>query len=82
MLEKAAEILKKDQGIRLETLTNREKAMVIDALRDRYLLKELLEVFHMAKSRKRPVISASSPMADTSFTSKTKEISPSAPISN
>ena len=48
--EKAAEILKKDQGIRLETLTNREKAMVIDALRDRYLLKELLEVFHMAKS--------------------------------
>ena len=50
VLEKAAEILKKDQGIRLETLTNREKAMVIDALRDRYLLKELLEVFHMAKS--------------------------------
>ena len=50
VLEKAAEILKKDQGIRLETLTNREKAMVIDALRGRYLLKELLEVFHMAKS--------------------------------
>lgn len=50
VLEKAAEILKKDQGIRLETITNREKAMVIDALRDRYLLKELLEVFHMAKS--------------------------------
>ena len=50
VLEKAAEILKKDQGIRLDTLTNREKAMVIDALRDRYLLKELLEVFHMAKS--------------------------------
>ena len=50
VLEKAAEILKKDQGIRLENLTNREKAMVIDALRYKYLLKELLEVFHMAKS--------------------------------
>ena len=50
VLEKAAEILKKDQGIRLETLTNREKAMVIDALRGKYLLKELLAVFHMAKS--------------------------------
>ena len=50
VLEKAAEILKKDQGIRLQDLTNREKAMVIDALRDKYSLKELLEMFHMAKS--------------------------------
>lgn len=50
ILEKATEILKKDQGIRLDILKNREKAMVIDALREKYLLKELLEVFHMAKS--------------------------------
>ena len=33
VLEKAAEILKKDQGVSLEKLTNREKAVVIGALR-------------------------------------------------
>ncbi|MFW5556327.1 MAG: IS3 family transposase [Roseburia inulinivorans] len=50
ILEKAAEIIKKDQGITLDSLTNREKAIVIDALRDRYTLKELLKAFNMAKS--------------------------------
>lgn len=50
VLEKAAEIIKKDQGVNLKTLTNHEKAVVIDALRDKYRLKELLEVFHMSKS--------------------------------
>ena len=50
ILTKAGEILKKDQGIYLKNLTNREKAMVIDALRDKYCLKELLHAFHMAKS--------------------------------
>jgi len=50
VLEKAAEIIKKDQGVSLKTLTNREKAIVIDALRDKYSLKELLAVFKMAKS--------------------------------
>lgn len=50
ILEKAAEIIKKDQGVNLETLTNREKATVIDALRNKYSLKELLGVFHMSKS--------------------------------
>ena len=49
-LEKAAEILKKDQGVSLKALTNREKTVVIDALRGRYKLKELLSVLHMAKS--------------------------------
>ena len=33
VLEKAAEVLKKGKGISLEALTNREKAIVIDALR-------------------------------------------------
>ena len=50
ILEKAGEILKKDQGISLETLTNREKAVVIDALRDEYRLKVLLKALNMAKS--------------------------------
>lgn len=48
--EKAAEIIKKDQGINLQTLTNREKAIIINALRESYQLKELLEIMHMAKS--------------------------------
>ncbi len=50
VLEKAAEIIKKDQGINLRELTNKEKAIVIDALREKYTVKELLSVFHMAKS--------------------------------
>ena len=50
VLEKAAEIIKKDQGVSLETMTNREKAIVIDALREKYSLKELLAAFKMAKS--------------------------------
>lgn len=48
--EKAAEIIKKDQGINLKTLTNREKAIIINALREVYPLKELLEMMCMAKS--------------------------------
>lgn len=50
VLEAAAEVLKKDQGISLETLTNREKAIVIDTLRQQYHLKELLVILSMAKS--------------------------------
>lgn len=50
VLEKAAEVIKKDEGVSLEKLTNHEKAIVIGALRGKYKLLELLEVFHMAKS--------------------------------
>ena len=50
VLEKAVEIIKKEQGISILTLTNREKAIVIDALRDQYSLKELLLLLQMAKS--------------------------------
>ena len=50
ILEKAEEIIKKGRGINLETLTNREKAELIDALRDRYRLNELLTVMNIAKS--------------------------------
>ena len=50
VLAKAAEMLKKDKGVSLGALTNREKAIVIDALRDTYKLNELLSVLHMAKS--------------------------------
>ncbi len=50
VLKKAAGLLKKDKGISLEKLTNRDKAIVIDALRNRYLLKDLLLILNMAKS--------------------------------
>lgn len=50
VLEKAAEVLKKGKGISLDTLSNREKAIVIDALRGKYSLKNLLAVMNMAKS--------------------------------
>ncbi len=50
VLEKAAEIIKKDQGVSLKKLSNKEKVIVIDALRDMYALKDLLEVLSIAKS--------------------------------
>lgn len=49
-LKAAAQLLKKARGINLKKISNREKAMVIDALRDRYPLKDLLAMFAMAKS--------------------------------
>ena len=50
VLKKAAEILKKDQGIDLKNLTNKEKATLIDALRTTYPLNDLLEMIEIAKS--------------------------------
>ena len=50
ILETAAEVIKKDQGISISTLTNREKAIVINALRTRFSLHELLPAIKMAKS--------------------------------
>lgn len=49
ILEKAAELLKKDPGINLKALNNRKKAVLIDALRVRYRLKVLLEALYMPK---------------------------------
>ncbi|MEE3399962.1 MAG: IS3 family transposase [Eubacterium sp.] len=48
--EKAAEVIKKDQGVSLKKMSNKEKVIVIDALRDKYKLKVLLEVLEIAKS--------------------------------
>jgi hypothetical protein len=41
ILEKTAEIVKKDPGVDPESLTNKEKAILIDALRSEHPLKEL-----------------------------------------
>ena len=50
ILEKAAEIIKKDEGISLKKLSNGEKAIVINALREKYPLRDLLVILNMAKS--------------------------------
>jgi len=50
ILEKADEIIKKGKGIHLEKLSNREKADLIDALRKKYRLNELMKELHIAKS--------------------------------
>ena len=50
ILEMAAKIIKKDEGISLESLTNREKATVIDALRKRYKVAELISATGIARS--------------------------------
>lgn len=50
VLEKAEEILKKEKGISLENLNNREKAMVIDALKKSFSVKELAKALNISKS--------------------------------
>jgi len=50
VLEKAGDILKKEKGISLDKLTNREKVFLIDALRNQYKLNELLPVLRLSKS--------------------------------
>lgn len=50
VLKKASELLKKEQGINVQNLGNREKAIIINALRDQYPLKDLLDILSMAKS--------------------------------
>jgi len=50
ILEKTAELIKKDKGINVNNLKNKEKAIVINALRDKYSLSKLLKSLKMAKS--------------------------------
>ena len=47
ILKKANELLKKDEGINLQILTNREKTVLIDALRTTYRLPELVHQLKM-----------------------------------
>lgn len=50
VLKKTLAVLKKDPGVDLTALKNREKAVIIDALREKYALPILLTYFHMARS--------------------------------
>ena len=50
ILKETIKILKKDQGIDLLMLKNKEKTMIVDALRSKYSLSKLLEKMHISKS--------------------------------
>lgn len=50
ILKGANELLKKDQGIDPQNLTNREKTLLVDALRTTYKVSELLEQVEMPRS--------------------------------
>ena len=50
ILEAASVVIKKGQGVNLDNLSNREKAEVINALRNKYRLKQLLTALKIAKS--------------------------------
>lgn len=50
LLNKANELLKKGLGVDLQLLTNREKTLLIDALREHYGLPELLAKLDLARS--------------------------------
>ena len=50
ILEKAAELLKKEKGIDINHLTNKEKTIIINALKTHYKLKELLTILKISKS--------------------------------
>lgn len=49
LLEGAAELLKKGKGINLLRLSNQEKTLLIDALRNQFNLKDLLQQLQLSK---------------------------------
>ena len=50
ILRETIEVLKKDPGIDQTALKNREKAVIVDALKDKYSLPTLLEKIELSKS--------------------------------
>ena len=50
ILKETINVLKKDPGIDQTALSNREKAVIIDALKNRYSLPDLLKKLNLAKS--------------------------------
>ena len=50
VLKETLNILKKDPGINIAELKNREKAVVVDAMKDKYPLPQLLDCLRIAKS--------------------------------
>ena len=59
LLKKANELLKKDPGIDLRSLSNRDKTLLVDALKQTYALPELLKELGLARSS--PMATSNSP---------------------
>ncbi|MGK6311048.1 IS3 family transposase [Variovorax sp. DT-64] len=50
LLKKASEIIKKDLGVSLQLLTNREKTLLVDALKQTHAMSDLLTELGLARS--------------------------------
>ncbi len=50
ILTKANELIKKDLGVSFLKLKNREKTLIVDALKKKYPVAELLSVLQLARS--------------------------------
>ncbi|MDD7615743.1 MAG: IS3 family transposase [bacterium] len=50
VLKKANEILKKEVGVNYSLLSNKEKTLVVNALKDTYKIRELLNIINLKKS--------------------------------
>ena len=50
LLKKASELIKKDLGVDLQLLSNQEKTMLVDALKNEYRVTELLGRLSLARS--------------------------------
>ena len=50
ILKETVNVLKKDPGVNMESLKNREKAVIVDALKDKYPLPLLLDKLNLSKS--------------------------------
>ena len=50
ILKETINVLKKDPGVNQEALSNREKAVIIDALRNKYSLPKLCRKLCMSRS--------------------------------
>ncbi|MDQ9172320.1 IS3 family transposase [Oxalobacteraceae bacterium R-40] len=50
LLKKANELLKKDLGVDLQLLSNREKTALVDALKEEYAMRELLDRLNLPRS--------------------------------
>lgn len=50
ILRETIKVIKKDPGVNRKNLNNREKTTIVDALKNRYLLSQLLSILHLSRS--------------------------------
>ena len=50
ILRETIKVIKKDPGVNRKNLNNREKTTIVDALKNRYSLSQLLSILHLSRS--------------------------------